>query len=150
MKTVRELLEEWKVQEIFRISPSLSVSEAAMYMTGRNIGAVAVMEDDRVVGVISERDILVRVVQQGLKPEDLKVRQVMSPNLVTVSPDDTSVDCLIKMQTADCRHVLVMEGSKFIGMISVRDILSANLDDKAEEVELLDSYVWGTSHKNES
>ena len=113
MRTIRHLLESKR--EVYHIAPSLSVQEAACYMSERKIGAVCVVESSRLVGIVSERDIMTKVVAAGLDPKATRVAQVMSENPVVVSADESYENCIKMMQTAKFRHLPVVEEGKLLG-----------------------------------
>lgn len=149
MRTVRDALEQRPSSELYSISPDQTVFSAAQYMTAKNIGAVVVVENDELLGVISERDIMGRVVSHELDPHKVSVRAVMSTNLVVASPDESCAECGERMREAGCRHLPIVDEGKLIGMISLRDILRTDLQEKVEQVELLDHYVWHYPSKSE-
>jgi len=144
MKTIRKIVEEKSRAGIFTVVPEQSILSAAQYMRSNNIGAVAVVREGTLSGIISERDILNKVTGPGIDPRDICVSRVMSYDVATVSPDATWDDCLIKMGTAHCRHLPVVEDDKLIGMISLRDILAV------DQAKCLDAYLWDTAARKES
>lgn len=110
-------------------------------MTQRNIGAVTVVDGERVVGLFSERDLMKRVVAEGGDPTAVKVRDVMTTELTTAGPNEGYQEGLRKMQQAKCRHLPILEGNDFIGLISLRDLLEVDADEKAEEIRMLNTYI---------
>jgi len=139
MKTVAEILNERLNQEAVSVLPEQSVLSVAQLMRFKNIGAVAVMHENDLMGVVSERDMLNKVLSLGVDPRDVAAGEIMSRNLAFTSPDETSIDCLIKMKNTHCRHLPVVDKGCFVGMISLRDVLGV------DEAELLDSYLWDRS-----
>lgn len=127
MKQIAELIEG---RPLFYISTGEKVRDAARRMTDWNIGAVAVLDDERLAGVFSERDLMSRVVAKGLDPDATPVSSVMTRNLVVASPDDDYEDAIQKMHSIGSRHLPVVENGKLIGMISLRDLLE--VDDAAQ------------------
>jgi CBS domain-containing protein len=117
MKTIGLLLSG---REVYHIADDQSVREAARYMTERRVGAVAVLAGDRLAGILSERDIMGRVVGRT---------------------KDTHEDGLRKMKQAGCRHLPVVEGDHLVGMVSQRDLLQVDLTEKDEEIRWLNAYI---------
>lgn len=102
---------------------SEKVREVARRMAEKNVGAVAVLDSGRLVGIFSERDVMSRVVAAGLNPDDTSIAKVMTKDIVVGSPDEDIDEALQKMHNIGCRHLPVVEGGKLIGMISLRDLL---------------------------
>jgi len=149
MKSIRDALSQREGEEIYSVSPEDSVYSAAVYMTAKNIGAVAVLRQGKLIGLISERDIMTEVIAKETDPSRVNVSDVMTTKLVIAGPDESCEECSVKMKMANCRHIPVMDSGRFIGMISLRDILSLDLMEKKEEVERLDNYVWRTPQRPE-
>jgi CBS domain-containing protein len=143
MKKIREMLRTNPNHQVYTVIPEQSVLSAAQYMRAANIGAVPVLRNDVLLGVVSERDMLTKVLGPGLDPRDVFVGQIMSDQVITVSPDETWEDCMIKMRTTHCRHLPVVENHKVIGMISLREVLGAT------EAETLDAYLWDRTVRQE-
>jgi CBS domain-containing protein len=123
MKQIGELIEG---QTLTVIAPTLSVRMAAKQMTERNIGAVAVVEAGTLAGVFSERDIMSRVVAQGLDPDQTPVGLVMSRDVVGAAPRENVDSALQKMHSIGSRHLPVIDEGKLVGMISIRDLLEVD------------------------
>jgi len=136
MSTVRKILEQKADFSVYSVVPQQSILSAAQLMKAHNIGAAPVMKDGKLIGMISERDILNQVTGPGIDPRDLTVSQVMSDTITTISPDETWDDCLIKMGAAHCRHLPVMEQGEVLGIVSLRDILAI------DQAKCLDTYLW--------
>jgi CBS domain-containing protein len=118
-----------------------SVVEAVQMMTARNIGAVPVVDEERLVGIFTERDVMARVVAVGLDPKSTQVGEVMSPDLVTADVRDTCDTCLRRMQQARVRHLIVLNNGRLAGILSLRDLLAVDADEKDEAINLLNAYV---------
>ncbi len=138
MKTIGSLVAD---REIYHLSSDLSVREASRYMTERRVGAASVLEGARLVGILSERDIMGRVVAKGLDPDRTRVGDVMTRDLVVASAADTHEDGLRKMKQAGCRHLPVVEGDRLVGMVAQRDLLQIDLTEKDEEIRWLNAYI---------
>lgn len=139
MKTLGSIVRDSR--ELYTVSADATAHEAAIYMTDRNIGAVTVVEGERVVGLFSERDLMKRIVAQGRDPKTVRVGEVMSTELTTCSPDESYEQALSKMHQARCRHLPILENNKLLGLISLRDLLEVDADEKAEEIRMLNTYI---------
>lgn len=140
MKTLGSIVKD-SARDLYRVSADASVHDAVIYMTNRNIGAVTIVEGDRVVGLFSERDLMKRVVARDRDPRNLTVREVMTTELVTGTPGDSCEDGISKMQQAQSRHLPILEGTRFLGLISLRDLLEVEVEEQAEELRMLNTYI---------
>jgi CBS domain-containing protein len=138
MKTIGAVV---KGREIYHLSAEQTIREASRYMSEKRVGAVVVLEGDRLVGVLSERDVMGRVVAKGLDPDTARVRDVMTRDIVVAKPADSHDDGLRKMKQAGCRHLPVVEGDAYVGMVSLRDLLQVDLTEKDEEIRWLNAYI---------
>jgi len=138
MKTIGGLVSG---RETYHIGAEHSVRDAARYMTDRRVGAVSVVEGTRLVGILSERDIMGRVVARHLDPDRTRVGDVMSRDLVVAQSGDSHEEGLRKMKQAGCRHLPVVEGDRLVGMVSQRDLLQIDLSEKDEEIRWLNAYI---------
>ena len=138
MKTIGSLVAD---REIYHLALDMSVREASRYMTERRVGAVSVLEGSRLVGILSERDIMGRVVAKGLDPDRTRVGDVMTRDLVVANGADTHEDGLRKMKQAGCRHLPVVDGDRLVGMVAQRDLLQIDLTEKDEEIRWLNAYI---------
>jgi len=127
--------------DLYYLTPDQTVREAARYMTERRVGAVSVLEGTRLVGVLSERDIMARVVAAGLDLDQTRVGDVMTKDIVVGKADDSHEDGLRKMKQAGCRHLPVIQGDQLMGMVSQRDLLQVDLTEKDEEIRWLNAYI---------
>lgn len=138
MKAILELL---GTQQPKCIQKSESVLEAAQRMTNDNIGAVSVLDGEQLVGIFSERDIMMRVVSKGLDPATTSVEQVMTRNPVVVDPRTSAEECLRVMNQAKCRHLPIVTEGKLVGMLSIRDLLLDDIRQKDGEIELMRAFI---------
>ena len=138
MKTIGGLVAG---REVFHVRTDQTVREAARYMTERRVGAVSVLEGTRLVGILSERDIMSRVVARELDPDKTKVREVMSKDLVVAHGGDSHEDGLRRMKQAGCRHLPVVDEDRLVGMVAQRDLLQVDLSEKDEEIRWLNAYI---------
>jgi CBS domain-containing protein len=138
MKTIGAVVQG---RDVFHVAVDQSVREVARYMTERRVGAVAVLDGSRVAGIVSERDIMGRVVARMLDPDATRARDVMTRDLVVASAEESYEDGLRKMKQAGCRHLPVVEGDRLVGMVSLRDLLQIDLTAKDEEIRWLNAYI---------
>jgi CBS domain-containing protein len=120
MARIREVL---KSRFIHTAGPEMTALEAARMMTERNIGALPVLRDGRLVGIFSERDVMTRVVASGRSPGSTRLAEVMTAHPRTVSPEETVDNCLFIMKEFGFRHLPVCEGDDFVGLVSLRDLI---------------------------
>jgi CBS domain-containing protein len=118
-----------------------TVLEVARAMVERNIGAVPVLRDGLLVGIFSERDLMKRVVVEARDPRTTRVDEVMTDDPLTVTPDESLETCMILMRRHGFRHLPVCEGKKLRGIVSLRDILLHDLNEKDHEVRMMRAYI---------
>ncbi|MFQ5724402.1 MAG: cyclic nucleotide-binding/CBS domain-containing protein, partial [Terriglobia bacterium] len=135
---MRDLLKD---RVLYFIRPDQSVAEAARYMTERNVGAVCVLEKDRLVGILSERDMMKHIIAPRRDPEATKVAEVMTAKPVVVDVRESCQTCLKIMKRAGVRHLPVVDADRLVGLLSLRDLLQVDLEEKAEELKLLEDYI---------
>ena len=128
-------------RDTYYLDGGVSVRDASRYMTERRVGAVAVLDGDRLAGIVSERDIMGRVVAAGRDLDKTSVGDVMTRDLVVTHAADTHEDGLRMMKQAGCRHLPVVEGDRLVGMISQRDLLQIDISEKDEEIRWLNAYI---------
>lgn len=130
-------------REIHAVSPDATVTEAVHLMNRANIGAVAVMHGDRLVGIFTERDVLRRVIDNKLNPDTTQVSRVMTEQLVYVTPQTTVGEALVVVNAKNCRHLPVLAGDDLVGVISVRDLINAVVDGQQHRIAELVQYIYG-------
>jgi CBS domain-containing protein len=129
-------------REPFSVRESATAMEAAEFMAGRNIGAVCVLnEEGRLCGIFSERDLLRRVTLQQLDPAAVTMREVMSEPRALIRCDETPHQALERMERAGVRHLPVVDGERWVGMLSMRDIMRVELSEQGDELRLLHEYI---------
>jgi CBS domain-containing protein len=121
-----------------------TVLEAARMMVEHNIGAVPVLREGQLTGIFSERDLMIRVVVEGKDPGRTRVSEVMTDDPLTVAPNDSLETCMTLMKRHGFRHLPVCAGRELKGVISLRDILLRNLDEKDDEVRMMRAYLHST------
>ena len=143
MKTVRQLLEE-KGREIHTISPDSTVYEALQKMSEKDIGALIVMEGDKLVGMFSERDYARKVVLHGRTSKDSKVGEFMVKGIHYILPGKTLQDCMVLMTEKKVRHLPVMEENELLGLVSIGDVVSAIITEQKNTIKDLEDYITGS------
>ena len=121
--------------------PTASVLEVARTMTDARVGAIPIVEGERIVGIFSERDLMTRVVVVGKDAERTRVAEVMTREVLTAEGEDTRSQCLERMRGARCRHLPVLEGGRLIAVLSMRDLLRDEIEEQHEEIEGLRAYI---------
>jgi CBS domain-containing protein len=127
---------------VHAVQRGATVSEAVRTMAERNVGIVAVLEGDHLVGLVSERDVVRRVVSEGRDPSLVTVDDVMTTKIVFASPDELFQDAVQLMDAANIRHLPVVENGALLSMISVRDLLRVELHARREEIRYLKEYMF--------
>jgi len=135
-----------KDQKFLGISSSVSAREAAKLMSKHKFGALMVVKDDQLEGIISERDISNKIVAQGRDPDKTKVSQIMTKKPETVSPDDTAIKALERMHERGFRHLPVLDGETIIGIVSIRDLYAAAKDQLEDDLKDRDKFIFGTGY----
>ncbi|HKC49883.1 MAG TPA: CBS domain-containing protein [Myxococcota bacterium] len=126
------------------VSPEQTVLDAVSLMAIRRVGAIPVVEDGRLVGIFSERDLVRRVVAPGRSLEKTRVAEVMTADPVTAAPGDERALAVLKMENVGCRHLPVVQHGALVDMLSIRDLLFTELEERAEAVESLRRYIGGS------
>ena len=142
MKTVAQLLRA-KGHEVLSVSPELSVFEALQVMAEKNVGALLVVEGERLVGVFSERDYARKVILKGKSSKDTPVQEIMSSHVLYVRPEQTIEDCMALMTDKRVRHLPVMEEGRVVGVISIGDVVKAIIAEQEFIIEQLQNYITG-------
>jgi CBS domain-containing protein len=128
-------------RETFTVEPDATILSATRLMAERQVGAVPIVDANRLVGVLSERDVMTRVVAAGLDAASTRVADVMSTELVVANADEPYEVCLPRMQQARVRHLIVLDQGRLAGLISFRDVMEVESDERAEAITLLNAYV---------
>ena len=135
MKTIREIIGK---REKYSVPPDLTVQDVVLFLCERRMGAVGVCEGDKVVGVFSERDLLRRVVHQGIDPATTTVSEVMTRDVYHVSIDERCDLAQAIMLDKNFRHLAVLDGEdRFMGFVSMRELLEADLADSKDLIARL-------------
>ena len=138
MRSIKAILGD---RETIVVARSASIADAARLMSVHHIGALPVLDNDRLVGIFTERDVLTRIVAAGRHPDTTLVGDVMSTELVVADVNESYEVCQGRMQQAHVRHLLALQDGRLAGIVSLRDVMAADVDEKAEELTLLNAYV---------
>jgi len=142
MKLVKHLLDN-KGRHIISIAPDASVFDAIKIMAEKAVGSLVVMEDDELLGIITERDYARKVIVKGRSSETTTVAEIMTVDVLTASCSESVNDCMEVMSEKKIRHLPVVEDKRVIGMISIGDLVEAIIADQQEEIEQLGQYISG-------
>jgi len=137
---VRELLED-KGTEVWSVAPTDSVYDALALMAEKNIGAVVVMDQGRMSGILSERDFTREVVLEGRDASDTQVGSIMSSPPVCVGLDQTVEECMALMTDKRVRHLPVLEDNQLVGLVSIGDVVKATIAEQKFTIEQLERYI---------
>jgi CBS domain-containing protein len=140
MRPILELLEK-QGGAIWSLSPGDSVYNALEMLADCNVGALMVMEGDKLVGVFSERDYTRKIALAGLSSKDTQVKDIMTAQVLTVTPRTSTDDCMALMSQKKIRHLPVVEGSKVMGMVSIRDLMDNIIQDRELTITQLQNYI---------
>lgn len=143
MATVRQILDLKNNRDIYWIDPGRTTYEALQLMAAKDIGAVAVLKQGRLVGLLTERDYARRIVLEGKKSRNTPVRDTMCTRLYSVGPDKTVEDCMALMTDKHIRYLPVIESEKFVGLISMGDVVKTVIAEQQQNLEHLERYISG-------
>jgi CBS domain-containing protein len=142
MQTVSQLLRV-KGSEVFSVAPQDSVLHAIEVMATRHVGALLVMSQGSLIGIISERDYARKVILKNRSSHDTPVSDIMTSPAVSVTPEDTVHNCMQIMTERRFRHLPVVKGGRVVGMLSIGDLVKAVIQDQSEQIEQLERYIAG-------
>jgi CBS domain-containing protein len=139
MMLIRDVIKD---REPYSIHASATVQDAAEFMASRNIGAVCVLDDaGKLLGVFSERDVVRRIVVLRRDPSTVKLGDVLSELRAVINCDETPHQALERMELIGTRHLPVVDGERWVGMLSMRDLLRVELSEQGDEIKLLHEYI---------
>ncbi len=142
METIRQILGK-KGNQIYSVKPETTVYDTLKLMADKNIGAVLVLKQDKLVGIMSERDYARKVVLKGKISKEIPVNEIMSSNVICIDPDQTIKNTKAVMIQKRIRHLPVMEEDKLVGIISIGDVVNAVLEENSFMIDQLATYIKG-------
>ena len=140
MRSVQQLLEE-KAQRLLSIKPTASVLDALKLMAEKDVGALVVLDGEKLVGIFSERDYARKIILFGKSSQDTSVGEIMTPRVVCVRPEETADQCMSLMTEKRVRHLPVLSEKKVIGIISIGDVVRAMISDQQQMIQQLEQYI---------
>ena len=143
MTIVAQVIKNKAVQSIFTISPNATVLEAIKIMADKGVGALVVAEDEKVVGIFSERDYTRKIALMERTSESTLVSDIMTSKVISVSLNHTAEECLQLMTDRHLRHLPVLDQEKLVGFISIGDLVKAAMEDQRILIEQLQQYISG-------
>ena len=142
MTTVKDILDR-KGRSVWSISPDESVYRALEVMSDRHIGALVVTEDERLVGVVSERDYARKIALKGKSSRDTTVRDIMTKHVFCIAPGARIEDCMALMTEKSVRHLPVIDGEQLEGIVSIGDVVKAKIDHQEFIIDQLEHFISG-------
>ena len=133
-------------QNVLTMTPEAGAREAAKIMASKRISAVLVVQNNRLTGIVTERDLAKKVIAGGLDPETTKLSEIMTKNPDTLSPDDSPINALELMSTRGYRHLPVVNGDDLVGMVSIRDLYSFVKNQLEEDIKQRDAFMFETGY----
>jgi CBS domain-containing protein len=130
-----------KGSQVWSVSPNATVLEGLTLMAEKNIGALLILENDRPVGIMSERDYARKIILDGRSSHDTKIRSIMTTRLVSVAPSDSVEYAMALMTRERIRHLPVMDGNAVLGLVSIGDLVKAMIDQQQFTIEQLERYI---------
>lgn len=146
MLLVKDLLKKKKQQEVYSVQLKATVFEALKIMADKQVGALMVMDKEgKVAGIITERDYARKVILLGRASKNTKVEEIMTPDkdMIRVTPETNTDDCMVLITGKRIRHLPVFEGEKFVGLVSIGDLVRAKIDEQGQLIEQLSNYIAG-------
>jgi len=143
MITVAQILQSKENKTVFTIGPAAPVLDAIKLMAEKGIGALLVMEGERISGIVTERDYARKIVLKGRSSKDTPVKDIMTSLVLYVRPDNTNHQCMALMTENKLRHLPVLDGEKLTGIISIGDLVKDVISEQRFIIEQLEQYIRG-------
>ena len=142
MTSVAHLLHA-KGHAVWSIPPDASVYDAIKLMADKEVGALLIVEAQRLVGIVSERDYARKVILQGKSSRDTPVREIMTEKVFYVRPEQTVEECMALMTAKRIRHLPVLDNGQLVGVVSIGDLVKAHISDQEVRIQQLEQYITG-------
>jgi CBS domain-containing protein len=140
MASIKQVL-QGKGHDVWSIGPEASVLDALTMMAEKEVGALAVTDADKLVGVVTERDYARKVVLQGRSSESTKIKEIMTRRVAYTRPEQSVEECMAVMTDKRIRHLPVMDGERLLGMISIGDLVKSIIEEQQQVIEQLEQYI---------
>ena len=140
---IRQILQKKKINALFSVSSSTTVFDALVEMADKNIGAVLVIDNDKLSGIFSERDYARKIVLKGLHSDQTLVKDVMTSKVITIDMEDKLENAMQIMSDKHIRHLPVMDGKELVGIISINDLVTTLINEQKSQIASLESYISG-------
>jgi CBS domain-containing protein len=143
MKSVAEILRSKPDQSVYKIAPGASVYDALRLMADKNIGALLVVEEGKIVGMLSERDYARKVALMDRSSKQTEVREVMTSSVMYARPDQTNEECMALMTDTRLRHLPVIDNGRLLGLVSIGDLVKDIISEQQFTIDQLQHYIQG-------
>ncbi len=143
MATVKQLLES-KDNNVWSISPEITVFEGLQFMAEKNIGALLVTRDDKLIGIFSERDYARKVILKGKASKDTTIGELMTREVVYTTPEDSLDECMALMTAKRIRHLPILNNGKLIGLLTLGDLVKQIMSNQEFKIQELEKYISGS------
>lgn len=143
MKHVRDILKSKNIKQTYTVHPSTKVLEALQLMSDKGVGALLVVDNKRLVGIVTERDYARKVVLMARSSQTATVSEIMSSEILTVNPDQTIDECMELLTEKRVRHLPVMDEGRLIGVISIGDVVKNIISEQENTIQHLEQYIRG-------
>ena len=145
MLTIKHVMKS-KENHIWSIRPKATAYEALSLLAEKDIGALLVIDGEKLVGIFSERDYACKVILKGKASKETFIEELMTRDIYSITPDNSVEECMALMTVARCRHLPVMENDKLIGLVTIGDLVNAIITDKEITIEDLKKYITGSNY----
>ncbi len=142
MRTVRHILED-KGHDVWWVRPDDTVFDSLRLMADKGVGALLVMDGEKLVGIVTERDYARKVILEGKSSKTLQVRDLMTTRVLCVTPDRNVDECMALMTDKRVRHLPVLDHKRVIGLVSIGDLVKATIDEQQVLIDQLQHYISG-------
>jgi CBS domain-containing protein len=146
---VSAILSHKKRSTVWSIGPNATVIEAIRLMDEKNVGALPVVDNGTLVGIVSERDYTRKVILKGRSSKETPVSEIMTKQLLTVNPSDSISECMRIMTEKRVRHLPVLEGANLVGILSIGDVVNWLISAQTATIDNLDRYITGDENQRD-